>query len=552
MIRVPEIKFSLDEVFCDDSVRKKILKKTKLQPEQLLSFEIIRESIDARKEIIFSYIVDIETTKEKVLLKNGFKLAPDSFVAIDEILGDKTIKNMEANKKRPIVVGFGPAGIFASLELALAGLKPIVLEMGEPVEERLNTVDRFWKTGELNPNSNVQFGEGGAGTFSDGKLTTRIKDPRIEWVLKWLVKAGAPNEIKYRNKPHIGTDLLMNVVKNLRNEIISLGGEIYFNHKVSQLKSIDEEQILLKCENGNEFVSDAVILAIGHSARALFEELKRNDVAMEQKPFAMGVRIEHPQAIINAAQWGKYHSHVNLGAAEYKLTFSTSQPRSVYSFCMCPGGRVVASASEEGHLVVNGMSYHSRDLANANSALLVNVITNDFENSDDVLSGVTLQRKLEHNAFVLGGSNYYAPSETVGSFLNNNQYDVNGVANYYNDLNINYNQLMEKYQASYTPGLTKAKLSQCLPDFIVEALKEALIAFDKKIPGFADPRIIMTAVESRSSSPVRILRNADFESLSHRGLYPCGEGAGYAGGITSSAVDGLKVAEAIIKKTYGL
>lgn len=552
MIRVPEIKFSLDEVFCEESVRKKILKKTKLQPEQLLSYEIIRESIDARKEIIFSYIVDIETTKEKVLLKNGFKLAPEPFVAIDETIEDKVTENLRTNKLRPIVIGFGPAGIFASLELALAGLKPIVLEMGEPVEDRLNSVDQFWETGKLNPNSNVQFGEGGAGTFSDGKLTTRIKDPRIDWVLKWLVKAGAPNEIKYRNKPHIGTDLLMNVVKNLRNEIISLGGEIYFNHKVIQLESVVEDHIKLKCENGREFISDAVVLAVGHSARNLFEELKRNEVAMEQKPFAMGVRIEHPQALINAAQWGRYHNHVNLGAAEYKLTFSTSQPRSVYSFCMCPGGRVVASASEEGHLVVNGMSYHSRDLANANSALLVNIITSDFEDSEDVLSGVQLQRKLEHKAFVLGGSNYYAPSETVGSFLNNDQYDVKRVAAFYNDLNIDYNKLMEAYQASYTPGLTKTKLSECLPDFMIDALKEALLAFDKKIPGFADPRIIMTAVESRSSSPVRIIRNDDFESLSHRGLYPCGEGAGYAGGITSSAVDGLKVAEGIIKKAYKL
>jgi len=552
MIRVPEIKFSLDEVFCEDSVRKKILKKTKLQPEQLLSYEIIRESIDARKEIIFSYIVDIETSKEKVLLKNGFKLAPEPFVAMDETIVDKSTENSGINKMRPIVIGFGPAGIFASLELALAGLKPIILEMGEPVDDRLNTVDRFWKTGELNLNSNVQFGEGGAGTFSDGKLTTRIKDPRIDWVLKWLVKAGAPNEVKYRNKPHIGTDLLMNVVKNLRNEIISLGGEIYFNHKVIQLESETDDQIILKCENGSKFISDAVVLAVGHSARSLFEELKRNDVAMEQKPFAMGVRIEHPQALINAAQWGRYHNHVNLGAAEYKLTYSSSQPRSVYSFCMCPGGRVVASASEEGHLVVNGMSYHSRDLANANSALLVNVITSDFEDSDDVLSGVQLQRKLEHKAFVLGGCNYYAPSETVGSFLNNDQYDVKGVASYYNDLNIDYDKLMEEYQASYTPGLTETKLSECLPDFMIIALKEALLAFDKKIPGFADPRIVMTAVESRSSSPVRILRNADFESLSHHGLYPCGEGAGYAGGITSSAVDGLKVAEGIIKKAYNL
>ncbi|OJV62671.1 MAG: hypothetical protein BGO41_15745 [Clostridiales bacterium 38-18] len=552
MIRVPEIKFSLDEVFCDDSVRKKILKKTKLQPEQLVSYEIIRESIDARKEIIFSYIVDIETTKEKVLLKNGFKLAPEPFVALDETIRERIAENIDISKIRPIVVGFGPAGIFASLELALAGLKPIVLEMGEPVEDRMNSVDRFWKTGELNPNSNVQFGEGGAGTFSDGKLTTRIKDPRIEWVLKWLVKSGAPNEIKYRNKPHIGTDLLMNVVKNLRNEIISLGGEIFFNHKVSQVTLIEDHLVLMKCENGVEFISNNVVFAIGHSARDLFEELKRNNIAMEQKPFAMGVRIEHPQELINAAQWGRYHNHSSLGAAEYKLTHSTSQPRSVYSFCMCPGGKVVASASEDGHLVVNGMSYHSRDLANANSALLVNIVTNDFEDSNDVLSGVKLQRKLERNAFLLGGNNYNAPYETVGSFLDRSHYDVKSVENYYNGLNINYNKLMSEYQASYTPGLTESKLTECIPDFMVEALKEALIAFEKKIPGFSDPRIVMTAVESRSSSPVRIIRNDNYESLSHHGIYPCGEGAGYAGGITSSAVDGLKVAEAIIKKVYSL
>lgn len=551
-IRINELKFDLNEALNEANLYNKIMKKTKLRKEQITTYSIIRESIDARKGITFSYVVDIETPKAGFLLQNGFNVAPEPFEPID-ITYKKSLSalNLDSNH-RPVVIGFGPAGIFAALQLARAGLNPIVLEMGDEVDERQKAVEVFWETGKLNLRSNVQFGEGGAGAFSDGKLTTRVKDQRIEFVLNYLVKAGAPPEIIYKNKPHIGTDILCDVVKKLRQEILSLGGDIFFNTKVTDINFENGEVI---CENDRTFQSRSIVLAIGHSARDLFYKLQSQGVSMAQKPFAMGVRIEHPQKLINVAQYGKAHSHEKLGAAEYKLTFSASNGRSVYSFCMCPGGRVVASASEENRLVINGMSYHSRSLQNANSALLVNIAPSDF-GSEHVLAGVDLQRKLETLAFEAGGGGYTAPVEKLDTFLGNSSEpyskgfagNLKKAKDYYQLTGVDYESEMAGYEITYTPEVKYTALEGFLPDYMCMALKEAIVHFGKQIPGFDDPRVVLTAIESRSSSPVRIIRNPEtLVSISHNGLYPCGEGAGYAGGITSSAVDGVRVAEEIIK-----
>lgn len=555
MIRVNEIKFELDESFDDASIKAKICKKTKLKPEQLKSFWVVRESVDARKGIVFSYTIDIETTKEDLLLKNGFKQAPERFVPIDLEYKAQLVNRGLENDERPLVIGFGPCGIFAALQLARAGLRPIVLEMGEDVDARLESVEKFWKDGTLKVDSNVQFGEGGAGAFSDGKLTTRIKDKRIEFVLNEMVRAGAPEEIIYKNKPHIGTDLLCGVVKNIRHEINNLGGEVHFNSKVVDLAVEYDDQIKVETIDGRTYTSRYIVLAIGHSAREMFELLRSRGVQMERKPFAMGVRIEHPQKLINAAQYGQFHSSDKLGAADYKLTYSALNGRNVYSFCMCPGGRVVASASEDGRLVVNGMSYHSRSLMNANSALLVNVNPEDFE-SDDVLAGVALQRSLEEKAYTAGGGKYSAPVSKLEDFLNLNTEEnrikteerLRRYRAYYEGFGVDYEKEMSSYEASYTPAVKFTSLGEVLLPYMNNALAEAIHHFGKQIPGFDDPRVVVTAIESRSSSPVRIMRNPEtLRSLSHPSLYPCGEGAGYAGGITSSAVDGVKVAEEIIK-----
>jgi len=524
MIRLSQIKLSLNET--EQILKKKVLQALQIPESELKQYRIYKKSIDARRKhnIQFTYTIDAEVHNEKQVLKANKKLVLAPLIQYTfPKSGDKPLEH------RPVIVGAGPCGLFAGWLLAEAGYKPILIERGQAIDERTLSVEAFWKDGTLNPQSNVQFGEGGAGTFSDGKLTTRIKDPRCRQVLEVLVKNGAPENILYEAKPHVGTDILKEVVKNIRKGIVDKGGEFRFN---TQLKNLHVELGAVKkieLSNGVTLETDVLIMAIGHSARDTFEMLYQQGVEMRTKPFAIGVRIEHPQVLINKSQYGESYNHPRLGAAEYHLTYQTKKERAVYTFCMCPGGHVVAAASEEGHQVVNGMSYHARDGINANSALLVSVTPDDFE-SDHPLAGVKLQRKIEKAAFELGGGNYTAPVQKVGDFLKNKPTNA-----------------LSSVKSTYEPRIKPTDLSQCLPAFIVDALKEALPAMGKRIKGFNMDDAVMVGVETRSSSPVRILRDKDsYMSSSTKGLYPAGEGAGYAGGIMSSAVDGIKIAEEII------
>jgi len=541
MIRVTEIKFKLDEEVTQDSIKTKVAKKLRIKSDDIIDVTIVRESIDARKEIIRSYIVDVSTSLENRLISKGFQRAPEPYLPIylEKALALEAYRDVQSFKSHvsPVVIGFGPAGLFAALVLAEAGLKPVIIEMGEPVEEREKTIQKFWEKGELNQKSNVQFGEGGAGTFSDGKLTTRVKDPRIQFVLDTFITAGAPEEIRYKQKPHMGTDYLTLIVKRLRERIIALGGTIHFSETFERFGFSGNDIVSVQLESGKVIEASDIVLATGHSARQTFERLYAQGVEMVSKPFAVGLRIEHPQALIDINQYGDKEVAEILGAADYKLTYKASNGRSVYSFCMCPGGEVIASASEEGHLVTNGMSYFKRDKPNANSALLVNVSPEDF-NSDHPLAGIAFQRSLEKLAFEHGGRNYYAPCETVGSFLKIDSEKINPL-----------DKMYENIETSYKPAVQNADLNALLPKAISDALKEAILYFGKKIEGFDHPKALLTGIESRSSSPVRILRDqTSFASVSYDNLYPCGEGAGYAGGITSSAIDGIKIAEKIILK----
>lgn len=526
-IRINNMNLHLDDDL--DVLEKKICKKLNISKEDINKINIIKRSVDARKknDIRVNFSVDVICDKEKKILSR----IHDKDVKIEE---ENKIEEIYPGTKelkfRPVVVGFGPAGIFAALTLARKGYKPIVYERGEDVYNRTVTVEKFWKTGELNLESNVQFGEGGAGTFSDGKLTTRIKDYRCAFVLDEFIKAGAPEEIRYESKAHVGTDLLKDVVKNIREEIKRLGGEVNFNSKLekiiyygSNLKSI--------VVNGEEISCTALVLAIGHSSRDTYEMLYKEKVSMDAKAFAIGVRIEHPQELINISQYGDNYNHPKLQAADYRLTYQSERlKRGVYSFCMCPGGVVVAAASEEGRLVSNGMSYHARDLENANSALVVTVSPEDFEGTSP-LRGMEFQRHYESLAFKLGGGNYRAPIQLVGDFMKDR-----------------ISTKLGKVIPSYTAGYEFRELKNCLPDYVVEALKEGIEYFDKKIKGYASEDAVLTGIETRTSAPVRLNRNESLESVNVIGLYPTGEGAGFAGGIISAAVDGIKVAEHIIQK----
>ena len=521
MIRIINIKLSVE----GSELKNIVSKKLKVKPEVIKGIRFRKKSLDARKKDDIHYLctVDVSVENEDRVLKNihdkNISKAVEKKYELPEV--NKKLKN------RPVVAGFGPAGMFAALVLAECGLKPIVVERGRDVDSRTEDVETFWNGGKFNPESNVQFGEGGAGTFSDGKLTARTKDGRGSFVTAKFIEAGAPEEIEYEAKPHIGTDKLKGVVKNIRKKIISLGGEVLFESRLTAIESKNGEVSAVVINDEKRIETENLVLAIGHSARDTFKMLYDNDIHLEQKPFAAGVRIEHKQKDISRAQYGKMAD--KLPPADYMLTYTTKAGRGVYSFCMCPGGYVVASASEEGRLVVNGMSEYARDGENANSALLVQVNPEDF-GSEHPLAGVEFQRRIEEAAYNAGGG-YFAPVQRYENFVNG--------------------KITEKENSvkhSYKPQVKYADLNKVLPVFISESLKEAIPMMGKRLKGFDSPDALLTGVETRSSSPVRIVREKDGQSVSLKGLYPTGEGAGYAGGIVSAAIDGVRQAENIIKE----
>ena len=544
MLRITELKLPLDHV--EAALPAAILARLAIKAEDLLGFTVFRRGYDSRKkaDIQLVYTLDVELPKalEAALLKRFRKdvhITPTPDTSYKYVAAPGSFA---AGTPRPIVIGFGPCGILAALILAQMGLKPIILERGKVVRERTKDTWGFWRRRELNTESNVQFGEGGAGTFSDGKLWTQVKDPKHygRKVLEEFVKAGAPEEILYVSKPHIGTFRLVKMVEHIRATIESLGGEFRFQHKVVDL--VLEEQpnaadpartrrirgVVL--DNGETLTADQVILAIGHSARDTFKMLHERGVYIEPKPFSIGFRIEHPQGLIDRARFGPNAGNAILGAADYKLVHHASNGRAVYSFCMCPGGTVVAATSEEGRVVTNGMSQYSRNERNANAGIVVGIEPADFPaDMQNPLGGIDFQRHWESRAYELGGGNYNAPGQLVGDFVAGRASTAFG-----------------SVEPSFKPGVHLTDLATALPDYAVVAMREALPAFDKTIPGFFMPDAVLTAVETRTSSPIRIKRrDDDLQSLNVAGLYPAGEGAGYAGGILSAGVDGIKVAEAV-------
>jgi uncharacterized FAD-dependent dehydrogenase len=526
MLRLTEIKLPLDH--SDADLRGAVLAKLGITGEELLGITIARRGYDARKRnaIIFIYSLDVELRNEAAVLK---RFANDPHVKPTPNSEYQYVTHAPANlTERPVVIGTGPAGFMAGLLLAQMGFKPIILERGKAVRERTKDTWGLWRQGKLNPESNVQFGEGGAGTFSDGKLHSGIKDPRHlgRKVLDEFVKAGAPEEILYISKPHVGTFRLVSMVEKIRATIESLGGEYRFESRVTDLQIDNGQMKGVVLASGEVIPARHVILAVGHSARDTFEMLHARGVYLEAKPFSIGFRIEHPQALIDQCRLGTQAGHPLLGAADYKLVHHCKNGRSVYSFCMCPGGQVVAATSEEGRVVTNGMSQYSREERNANSGIVVG-ITPEHDYPGDPLAGIELQRQIEARAFELGGGTYEAPGQLVGDFLKGKPSTQFGAV-----------------QPSYQPGVHLTDLSTALPPYAIEAIREALPAFDKQIKGFAMHDAVLTGVETRTSSPIRIKRNRDdLQSINTQGLYPCGEGAGYAGGILSAAVDGIEVAE---------
>ena len=519
MLRV--IRIDNYKVFKDlskDELFEEVIKKCKIDKNDLIDIKIVKKSIDARdkRNVYYNYAFDVKVSNESKY---------PALKKVNEV--EELVIDVKRNSEyKPIIVGSGPAGLFCALTLIDNGIKPIIIEQGSKVEDRINIINDHKENRVLNPLCNVQFGEGGAGTFSDGKLTTGISSPLIRNVLEYFYKFGAPEEILYLSKPHIGTDNLVNIVRNIREYIISKGGEYYFDTKFTDF-SYEDDVITVKCGD-LEFKTDSLVLAIGHSARDTFKMLRAKDIEMNRKNFSVGVRIEHKQEMVDKSQYGTF-TKLNLPPAEYKLVYHGEDGRSCYTFCMCPGGEVVASASEEGSIVTNGMSVFKRDGENANSALLVNVLTTDFP-GDDPLAGIDFQEKLEHDAFVLGGSNYNAPVQRVEDFINNVKSTYIG-----------------SVKPSYKPGYTLSNLNEILPKCIADTLKCGILDYDRRLKGFANPDAILTGVETRSSSPVTIVRNDTLE-CGISGVYPCGEGAGYAGGITSAAVDGIKVAIKILEK----
>ncbi len=533
MLRLTELKLPLEH--SPDELQQAILKRLNIQPEILLEHRIFRQAVDSRKQhqMLFVYTVDLKVKGEKKLLsrfKNdkNIGLRPDTryqFVA----------HAPEDLKQRPVVIGMGPAGFFAGLILAQAGFKPLILERGKIVRERTKDTFKLWRKQVLHPESNVQFGEGGAGTFSDGKLYSRIQDPHNygRKVLEEFVLAGAPEEILYVSKPHIGTFRLVSMVEKIRAKIIELGGEIRFETRVDDFDIVDGAIQGVTLANGEHISTNHLVLAIGHSARDTFETIYKRGVYIEAKPFSIGFRIEHPQGMIDRSRYGVNAGHELLGSADYKLVHHASNGRSVYSFCMCPGGTVVAAASEPGRVVTNGMSQYSRKERNANSGIVVGITPEDYP--DGPLAGMALQRYWESRAFDAGGQDYRAPGQLVGDFLAGRPSSEWG-----------------EVLPSYTPGVKLGDLSEVMPDFVIDAIREAIPAFAQQIEGYDRADAILTGVETRTSSPIRIKRDdVSLESLNTRGLYPTGEGAGYAGGILSAAVDGIRIAEAVSRSIVG-
>lgn len=533
MLRITEIKLPLDHA--EEALRMALLKKLGIPADELLAFSIFKRGVDARKAhaILLVYSLDVSLKNEAKTLA---KFNKDPHVRPTPDTSYQFVSQAPLNlRHRPVVVGFGPAGIFAALILAQSGFKPIVLERGKAVRERTQDTWGLWRKGVLNPESNVQFGEGGAGTFSDGKLYSQIKDPKHygRKVLQEFVKAGAPEEILYVSHPHIGTFRLVGMVEEMRNTITALGGEIRFQSKVTDIEiaadRTGENQVqAVVLESGERITTNHLVLAVGHSARDTFEMIHHKGIYVEAKPFSIGFRIEHPQSLIDRARHGPNAQHPILGAADYKLVHHANNGRSVYSFCMCPGGTVVAAASEPHRVVTNGMSQYSRNERNANAGIVVG-ITPEVDFPGHPLAGMELQRKLEGQAYELGGSNYKAPAQLISDFLANRPSTQFG-----------------EVVPSYTPGVHLTNLDTVLPEFAISAIREAIPHFAKQIKGFDLPDGLLTGVETRTSSPIRIKRDdTNLQSINTKGLYPTGEGAGYAGGILSAGVDGIRVAEAV-------
>ncbi len=539
MLRLTELKLPLEHAKSD--LRSALLERLKIDPADLVDFRVFRRAVDARRkaQIMLIYTLDIEVADEAGVLAH---IKGDPHVRRTPDLDYRHVAKAPAGlEARPVVIGTGPCGLLAALTLAQMGFRPIILERGKSVRQRTKDTWGLWRSSVLNPESNVQFGEGGAGTFSDGKLYSQIKDPNHlgRKVLTEFVKAGAPDEILYVARPHIGTFRLVTIVESLRTQIEALGGEYRFESKavdfgIETAKDGTRHVRGVRLESGETVSADHVVLAVGHSARDTFATLYDRGVTIDAKPFSIGVRIEHPQSMIDRCRYGTTAVHPILGAADYKLVHHASNGRSVYSFCMCPGGTVVAAASEPGRLVTNGMSQYSRAERNANAGLVVG-ITPEVDYPGHPLAGIAFQRHWEERAFAAGGGTYAAPAQRVGDFLARKSSTAVG-----------------EVIPSYKPGVTMTDLAACLPEFAVTAIREALPAFERQIKGFALPDAVMTGVETRTSSPIRIGRDATYQSLNTRGLYPAGEGAGYAGGILSAGVDGIRVAEAVALAMVGL
>ncbi len=552
-LRVNDVRMSLLK---EKTLKECVADRLGVRKSALRDVQVVHRAVDARRKnnicLLYHVITELDVPQhvgQKMLKHPGISLFIPASPELPALGGT-------GMKERPIVVGAGPAGLMAALELARYGYRPLILERGKELRSRIEDVEKFWKTGVFDPRSNVQFGMGGAGTFSDGKLTTRVNDPVMAEILQAFVKAGAPREILTEHKPHVGTDKLRTMVEGLAAQIEQCGGEIRYETQVVDFIGKGNRLTGLLLDNGEVLAAETVILACGHSARDTYQVLHRRGVGMEAKAFSIGVRAEHPQSLIDRAQYGEFAGHPRLGVADYALVYHTGdKKRTAYSFCMCPGGQVVAAASEEGGVVVNGMSLYKRDSGIANSALVVNVTPADFGMSP--LDGIEFQRKYEKLAFVAGGNSYRAPAQSVKSFLEGTPPVLRDAQNYLEEAAsadtwqgraVPAGARLSGRIPSYRPGVTETALDSVLPAFVSDTLKEGIRYFGQRLEGFDGPAGILTGVETRTSAPLRIVRGEDFQSVTHEGLYPCGEGCGYAGGIMSAALDGYHVARAVMKK----